>query len=84
MLSDGDVRRVETWHDMLMDAARDYGVSIDIEAGISSKIRSPYSRYGDIAVIAVGVEPDVRMARYFMLMRLIEVNSPKTLRKINN
>ena len=71
VLTDAEVARVRRWHFMLLQAARRFQLPLEIKAGVC---RYPTGYYikDDIAVIGREQEPDGRVARLYMYMRLCE------------
>ena len=71
VLSDDEVERVRKWHVLLLQAARRFQLPLEIKAGVC---RYPTGYYvkDDIALIGRKQEPDGRVARLYMYMRLCE------------
>lgn len=69
ILTEEDVKRVRQWQDMLLQTAYEFGVALDIKAGIC-KYPAGYSIERDIALIGIGTVPERWGARLFILREM--------------
>lgn len=69
ILSDEDVKRVREWQGMLLETAYEFGIALDIKAGIC-KYPAGYSIEKDIALIGVGTVPERWGAKLFVLREM--------------
>ena len=73
LLTEEEVLRVRRWHEMVLEAARGSRLPLEIKVGVC-RYPTGYYMEGDIAVIGRNQEPERRMARLTVLMRMCERN----------
>lgn len=69
VLTEEDVKRVREWQDMLLETAYEFGIALEIKAGIC-KYPAGYSVDEDIALIGIGTVPERWGARLFILREM--------------
>lgn len=69
VLSEEDVERVREWQGMLLETAHEFGIALEIKAGIC-KYPAGYSIDKDIALIGIGTVPERWGARLFILREM--------------
>lgn len=69
LLSDDELRRVRTWHRLLLEAAMDFRQSMEIKAGIC-QLPAGYHEKDGIAIIGRNQEPERWAADLFVLREM--------------